>query len=140
MNLSSVPDRTPAEIRLLVEEAVRKIDDSTIVEGLRTFLVPPREEMRTWDWQKPHAEYPVWVVAESSQYDYGIVFSDYGFAPERPWGLVFSSHANFDADYVGIPVWKKRTRNLGSSRSSRKGSRKATKPASELTTVIGCCV
>jgi hypothetical protein len=103
MNLSSVPDRTPAEIRLLVEEAVRKIGDSTIVEGLRTFLVPPREEMRTWDWQKPRAEYPVWVVAESSQYDYGIVFSAYGFAPERPWGLVFSSHANFDADYCWYP-------------------------------------
>jgi hypothetical protein len=55
--------------------------------------------MRTWDWHKPYAKYPVWVVAESSQYDYGIVFSDYGFAPERPWGLVFSSHDNFDADY-----------------------------------------
>jgi hypothetical protein len=55
--------------------------------------------MRVWDWHKPFREYPVWVVAESSVYDYGIVYSDYSFAPEHPWGLVFSSHRNFDADY-----------------------------------------
>jgi hypothetical protein len=44
------------------------------------------------------------VIAESSVYDYGIVFSDYGFAPELPWGLVFSSHSNFDADYNWYPT------------------------------------
>jgi len=59
--------------------------------------------MRKWDWHQPYAKYPVWVVAESSRYDYGIIFSDYGFAPERPWGLVFSSHDNFDADYCWYP-------------------------------------
>jgi len=103
MNLSRVPDRTAEDIRLLVEGAVREISDATVTEGLKSFLVAPRREMRTWDWQKPHAQYPVWVVAESSQYDYGIVFSDYGYAPEHPWGLVFSSHDNFDADYCWCP-------------------------------------
>jgi hypothetical protein len=103
MNLASVPDRTAEEIRRLVEDAIGRIQDSTIVKGLRTFLVPPRQEMRKWDWHQPYAKYPVWVVAESSRYDYGIIFSDYGFAPERPWGLVFSSHDNFDADYCWYP-------------------------------------
>lgn len=37
-------------------------------------------------------------MAESSRYDYGIVFSNYGFAPEC-LGLVFSSRGDFDADY-----------------------------------------
>jgi hypothetical protein len=99
MNLSRVLERTAEDIRFLVEGAVREIGDATVTEGLISFLVPLRREMRTWDGQKPHAEYPVWVVAESFQYDYGIVFSDYGLAPEHPWGLVFSSHDNFDADY-----------------------------------------
>lgn len=103
MNLARVPDRTTEKIRLLVGNEIEKIRDSIIVEGLGTFLVPPSQEMRTWDWQKPYAKYPVWVVAESSQYDYGIVFSDYGFAPEHPWGLVFSSHDNFDPDYGWYP-------------------------------------
>lgn len=103
MNLARVPDRTTEEIQLLVEEAVGKIRDPIIIEGLKTFLVLPRKEMRTWDWNKPYTKYPVWVVAASSLYDYGIVFTDYGFAPERPWGLVFSSHDNFDADYCWYP-------------------------------------
>lgn len=103
MNLSHVPDRTEEDIRLLVEGAVRGISNSTVTEGLKSFLVHPRREMRTWDWQQPHTQYPVWVVAESPRYDYGIVFSDYGFAPQRPWGLVFSSHDNFDADYCWYP-------------------------------------
>jgi hypothetical protein len=99
MNLSPVSERTAAEIRALVEVEAAKITDPNTVKGLRTFLIAPRRQLRTWDWQKPYAQYPVWVVAESSQFDYGIVFSDYGFAPEQPWGLVFSSKANFDADY-----------------------------------------
>jgi hypothetical protein len=49
MNLSHVPDRTAEEIRLLVEGAVRAIGEATVIEGLKSFLVPPRREMRTWD-------------------------------------------------------------------------------------------
>lgn len=51
-----------------------------------------------WDWHKPAKQYPAWVVAESSVYDYGIAYPDYGFGPDRPWGLIFLSKNNFDAD------------------------------------------
>ena len=103
MNLNPVPDRTLEEIRVLVESELAKIQDASVFDGIRTFLIDPRLEMRVWDWNKPFQEYPVWTVAESSIYDYGIVYSDYGFAPEHPWGLVFSSHNNFDADYCWYP-------------------------------------
>ncbi len=99
MNLSRVPDRVADEVRVLVESEVRKIANTSIVQGLQTFLIKPRLEMRTWGWGKTPADYPVWIVAESSRYDYGIAFSDYGFAPEHSWGLVFLSHRDFDADY-----------------------------------------
>ncbi|MGD0940862.1 MAG: hypothetical protein ABR905_14240 [Terracidiphilus sp.] len=104
MNLSRVPDRTTDEVRFLVEAELRKIANASIVQGLQTFLVEPRIEMRTWEWGKPLADYPVWIVAESSRYDYGIVFSDYGFAPGHPWGLVFLSHNEFNADYCWYPT------------------------------------
>jgi hypothetical protein len=99
MNFADVPDRTAAEVRAVAENALKIVIDPSIANGLRSFLTSPRQGMRTWDWNKPYVKYPVWVVAESTQYDYGIVFSDYGFAPENPWGLVFLSHTNFDADY-----------------------------------------
>jgi hypothetical protein len=99
VNLSRVPDRAADEVRVLVESEVRKIANASIVQGIQTFLVKPRLEMRTWGWGKTPADYPVWIIAESSRYDYGIAFSDYGFAPEHSWGLVFLSHRDFDADY-----------------------------------------
>jgi hypothetical protein len=104
MNLNRVPDRTKDDVHLLVEAEVRKITNADITSGLQTFLVEPRLEMRFWDWEKPHANYPVWIVAESSHYDYGIAFSDYGFAPDCSWGLVFLSHINFNADYCWYPT------------------------------------
>jgi hypothetical protein len=99
VNLSPVPDRTDEEVRLLVDAELRKIADASIVQGLESFLIEPRVEMRFWQWAKLPVDYPVWVVAESSRYDYGIAFSDYGFAPDQSWGLVFLSHIDFDADY-----------------------------------------
>ena len=99
MNLKQVPDRTADEVCVLVERDLQRITDTSILQGIRTFLITPRVEMRTWGWEKTPADYPVWIVAESSRYDYGIAFSDYGFAPEHSWGLVFLSHRNFDADY-----------------------------------------
>lgn len=79
--------------------AAGKIADPDTAKGLRTLLIPPRQEQRTWNWHKPYVQSRVWVVAESSRYDYGIVFSDYGFAPECLGVCFFSSHGDFDADY-----------------------------------------
>lgn len=104
VNLTQVPDRTADEVRILVESEMRKIADASTAQAIRTFLITPRLEMRTWGWAKPSADYPVWIVAESSRYDYGIAFSDYGFAPEHSWGLVFLSHRDFDADYCWYPT------------------------------------
>jgi hypothetical protein len=96
VNLTQIPDRTADEVRTLVQSEIRKIADAGTAQAIRTFLITPRLEMRTWGWAKPSA---VWIVAASSRYDYGIAFSDYGFAPEHSWGLLFLSHRDFDADY-----------------------------------------
>lgn len=90
MNLGRVPDRTADEVRHLVEGEVRKITNASLVQGLHTFLITPQLEMRTWEWEKPPAEYPVWLVAESSHYDYGIVFSELWLCCRELVGACFS--------------------------------------------------
>jgi hypothetical protein len=94
-----VPDRTAGEVHVLVEIEMRRIAIASIVQGIQTFLIKPRLEIRTWGWSKTPADYPVWIAAESFRYDYRIAFSDYGFAPDHSWGLVFLSQRDFDADY-----------------------------------------
>jgi hypothetical protein len=66
MNFTHVPDRNAAGISVLVEDAIRRISTPAISEGLRTFLIPPRQHMRSWDWHKPYVEYPVWVAGASA--------------------------------------------------------------------------
>jgi hypothetical protein len=114
-----VPDRTADEVRVLVGSEVRKIANGGIVEGIQTFLITPRLEMRTWGWEKTPVDYPVWIVAESSRYDYGIAFSDYGFAPEHPWGLFSFRTVTSMRIIAGIRRCKMRTKTLDCLRSIR---------------------
>ena len=99
INLAPGPTRSVEEVSSIVAQQMSSIQNTEIVDALRSFLVPPRLEMRVWDWTKERLEFPTFVVAESQRYNYGIVFSDNGFGPDSPWGLVFSSARNFDADY-----------------------------------------
>jgi hypothetical protein len=99
INLEAVPHKTALEIQTLVERELTSIVDPSVQSGLRSFLISPRQEDRDWCWHKPVRAYSVWVIAESRRYDYCIMYSDYGFGPENPWGLGFTSHKDFDADY-----------------------------------------
>ena len=99
INLEPVPERSVSEVQTLVEQQLGKITDASIIAGLRSFLITPRKETRDWGWSEPIQTFPVWIVAESEVYDYCLLFSDYGFGPENPWGLGFSSYKGFDADY-----------------------------------------
>ena len=99
INLSVQPKRSPEEIQTVVLSEIARFSDPALASALRSFLISPRMELRTWDWSAGALEFPTWVVAESQRHDYGIVYSENGFGPESPWGLVFSSHSNFGADY-----------------------------------------
>jgi hypothetical protein len=99
MDTSPPPERTAKEIAGFVTTELAQFSDSGLRSALGGFLIEPRLEIRSWDWSRDPIELPTWVIAESSRYDYGIVYSDRGFGPESPWGLVFSSAKNFGADY-----------------------------------------
>jgi len=96
----SVPERSVQDIQNLVEAGVREIEEPSIAGGLRKFLVTPRREMWGWDYSQSILLMPAWVVAIGQRYqDYYLVYSDYGFAPESPWGLGKVPQKNFGADY-----------------------------------------
>lgn len=99
VNLAPQPKRTSGEIEAIVNAEVARFSDGGLAESFRRFVVAPRHEPRIWDWAPGALEFPTWVVAESQRYNYGIVYSENGFGPQSPWGLVFSSERNFGADY-----------------------------------------
>ena len=95
--------RTSVEIAAFVAAELASFKDSWLRENLSRCLVSPRSHMRTWGWSRLPEEFECWMIAESQKYDYGIAYSDFGFGPSRPWGLVFLSHCNFGADYCWYP-------------------------------------
>ena len=54
-------------------------------------MVEPQVKMLSWDYGGPGQTYPCWSVLNGNERNVGIVYSDFGFGPERPWGLVWLS-------------------------------------------------
>lgn len=86
------------DVTALVDTQLALISDTTVVAGLRGYLVSPSRHLRSWDYGKPGELYPCWTVAQDPPTDTGIVYSEHGFGPEHPWGLVFLSKLWFGMD------------------------------------------
>ena len=95
--------RTPDEVTSFVAAEIVAFQNPKLREAILECLVSPRSHIRLWNWSDPPCEHECWMIAESKTYDYGIVYSDFGFGPNHPWGLVFLSQDNFGADYCWYP-------------------------------------
>lgn len=47
--------------------------------------------MRAWDYGDPGQEFSCWIVLEHSASNTCIAYSEFGFGPSFPWGLLFLS-------------------------------------------------
>jgi hypothetical protein len=93
-----MPERTPEEIERLVVAELERITDLRVLTVLRPLLVSPTRHERDWDYGQPGERYPCWTVAEHPPSGTSIVFSDYGFGPRLPWGLVWIEGPWFGMD------------------------------------------
>jgi len=91
-----------AMLRLVASE-LAKISDSEVLASLRTWLVEPNCHLRNWDYGDVGERYPCWTVIEDSVSDTAIVYSEHGFGPRNPWGLVWLSDLWFGMDSGWYP-------------------------------------
>jgi hypothetical protein len=80
---------TAADVRSVVEAEIATITQRDLVSRIRELLVPIRCEYRAWDYGKPDDEYPCWIFAEHSDSNTAFAWTEYGFGPSSPWGLLF---------------------------------------------------
>jgi hypothetical protein len=104
MNFNPVPDRSAEEVQILVTAELGRIHDGSVTEGLRSFLITPRKEIGIWAFNSPTPDFPRWVVAESKLSGYCLLYSDYVYAPEAPWGLGSKNDKVFGADFYWFPT------------------------------------
>ena len=77
------------KILKLVEEELSTINDSRVIKHIRSLLGTPVIFMRQWDYGEPNTKYPCWSVLNHVSSNTGIAYSEHGFGPTYPWGLVF---------------------------------------------------
>lgn len=104
-----------------VERELAMIEDDGVREALRLRIITPERHLRNWDYGAPGEQYPCWTVAADPQSDSAIVYSEHGFGPSDPWGMVSIANPWFGMDcewfawledaFVGsflsadLPIW-----------------------------------
>lgn len=112
---------TAADVAAHVARELSAIADSVVREALRSRIRPPDEHVRGWEWGAPGEAYPCWTVVSDPVTDTAIVYSEHGFGPATPWGLVFISRpwSGMDSAWfmrledafvesfmgAGLPIW-----------------------------------
>ena len=71
-----------------IEEELNQVSDLRVVQHIRSLIVTPVVVMRPWDYGEPDTEYPCWSVLKHEESNTGIAYSEFGFGPSCPWGLV----------------------------------------------------
>ncbi len=80
---------TAQDVTAIVEAEIAKITQPELVFRIRELLVAVRCEQRGWDYGSPNEEYPCWIFAEHSESNTAFAYTEHGFGPSSPWGLLF---------------------------------------------------
>lgn len=86
------------DVATLVSRELATIADIAVREGLRARLIAPTQHLRNWDYGEAGKQFTCWTIAEDPVSDTALVYSECGFGPEAPWGLVFISRPWFGMD------------------------------------------
>ena len=78
---------TPKQMHEVVTKALSLIDDASLRDCLAPLMVPPRCEMREWDYGASGERFACWVVLEHQASNTCIAYCEHGFGPADPWGL-----------------------------------------------------
>ncbi|MFD2562866.1 hypothetical protein [Aquimarina rubra] len=91
--------RTAENIKQLVQQELLMITNPTVKNELVSLLVPkPIAHTRDWDYGVADDTYECWTIAMDEKTDTSIVYSDFGFGPKTPWGLVPTNKLWIGAD------------------------------------------
>jgi len=81
---------TAEDLKFLIGQALGQVADERITTHIRTCLVEPYIEMRDWDYGEPGQQFPCWIVfIDSAGSGITIAYSEFGFGPNHPWGLLW---------------------------------------------------
>jgi len=88
------------DISSRVEQELKQISDTKLVNRIRELLVTPHPVERAWNYGARDEHFVCWTVLEHHPSNTGIAYCLQGFGPSYPWGLVSlsGSHMSIGMD------------------------------------------
>jgi hypothetical protein len=84
-----MPITNADEVKHLVKQQLDSIEDVLVRDAIAALLVEPfREDRRWFDDLEPEA---CWVIAVDPANNISFIYSEEGFKPDVPWGMVLTS-------------------------------------------------
>jgi hypothetical protein len=90
--------KSSEDVAALVADQLATIRDVVVRDALESRLRTPSRHLRGWDYGANDEQYECWTVAVDAESDSALVYSDHGFGPVHPWGLVSASEPWFGMD------------------------------------------
>lgn len=101
-------------IKRRIDDELSALANNETVTVIRSLLVEPELVLREWNypgWRgaEEGMAYECWTVLKHAPTDTGICYSQQGFGPENPWGLVFltgdPARLSMGADFGWYPTF-----------------------------------
>jgi hypothetical protein len=90
--------KSSEDVAALAAEQLATIRDAVVRDALRALLQTPSRHLRDWDYGVAGEQFECWAVAVDPESDTALVYSEHGFGPVHPWGLVSASERRFGMD------------------------------------------
>src|SRR5262249_12080529 len=95
------------KLKNLVERELQNLSDIRVLSHIRGLLVEPNAVLLHWDYGVPGQQYPCWIVLADPKSNTAVAYSEQGFGPRNPWGLVWlptdDEHSSMGMDSGWFP-------------------------------------
>lgn len=86
---------TSADVAELIRDDMKALHDARVVSHVASLLVsPPRRLQLGWVYGSAGEEYEGFLVLNHPRSSTAIVYCQYGFGPEAPWGMIFNDRGS----------------------------------------------
>jgi len=77
----------PKYLKNQIRSELSELTDKRLISQINACLIDPIQVFRDWDYGEQAQQYPCWTVFEHIVSGAGVIYCEYGFGPEFPWGL-----------------------------------------------------
>ena len=90
--------QTISNIKSLIKEQISRIKDPLVKTALEEALIEPTDDLREWDYSTTGELFECWNIVIDKTRNTSIVYSEFGFGPKNPWGIVSAADKYFGTD------------------------------------------